>query len=285
MEQMINTPELLQSVSSQQQDDSIPLVSPFSQYFFPHHPPHKRLKIDNSDVSLLDYSTTTLTAMKKAWSSQDEAKLLEVVTSNTQGLSTSVNSANWNEITQNHLTKFSTREVLSHYCNVVSPHINRQPWTVEEEKSLLRLIEKYEEREWSCIASELGTGRTPFSCLQHYQQTLNRRLVNAEEWTPEEDALLRKAMEEHSGKSNGQLVADMVPFRTVSQCFNRWHKLSQRDKSSSDWNVEEERLLYLAVVAHDIPCMLESCNDTKEDDKKAPRGHKWQSVAKLMAKK
>ena len=86
-------------------------------------------------------------------------------------------------------------ECYMQHTNVDDPSINNAEWTSEEDRQLLELVEKYAEHEWSHIAEELGTNRTPIACLRHYQQSLNTKLLNNNEWSSEEDLLLKQAVE------------------------------------------------------------------------------------------
>lgn len=261
--------------------DDLPLIPPVSRYFFADCPPRKRLRNDTLErVPLLNYDSSTLNALSKTWTTGLDNQL-----KNTVGIeSQNEQSLDWSKICSkingaSH--QLSSREVFTHYCSTLSPAVNQGVWSAEEEKHLLEIVEKHEEHYWSRIAFELSTNRTPFACLQHYQQALNRHLINSDEWSPQEDILLKHAMDEF-GRVNPQLVADMIPFRTAPQCLNRWHKLAQREQTTKNWDVNEERMLYLAIVAHDIPCLTSSYSKAEEN---RVRGRKWLSIARFVNRK
>jgi hypothetical protein len=252
-------------------------------------PPFKRLKVVDPKAPLLDYSTPRLNSRQKSWTNEDEARLVaEIQRKRCCESMVAVDSVDWEELPSSKLlNKFSSREVFAHYYNLSCPSINGNNWTISEDEALISLAQKYEERDWSRIANELGTNRTPFACLKHYQQHLNRRLMNSEEWSAQEDQLLTMAVDKFSrSQSTLQLAADAVPFRTAAQCSNRWNRLSQRILTTSDWTPDEERMLYLAAVANDIPS-LHSAGDSSitEQEGRKGRGPKWQNVAKLMLEK
>ena len=104
------------------------------------------------------------------------------------------------------------------------------------------------------ISDELGTKRTPLQCLQRYQQALNSKLVDSSEWTRDEDNMLRKAVEIH-GTKNWQNVASIILGRSAVQCGARYRKSSKsrNDIVDGSWADIDERKLFLASVAYEIP--------------------------------
>jgi hypothetical protein len=139
------------------------------------------------------------------------------------------------------------------YTNLLDPSINASVWISDEDVQLLALVQKYDEHDWCAVAEELGTNRTPFECLRHYQQDLNKNLTNTGDWSVEEDELLKDAVNEHG--RNWQVVASCVPNRSSTQCLNRWNKSSicHEEVVAGKWNEEEERLLFLAALAYSAP--------------------------------
>jgi len=153
--------------------------------------------------------------------------------------------------------KHSALECFSVYHNSLDPEINKAKWTADEEKKLAELAQKYAEHDWIVIAEKLGTGRTPFQCLKHYQQTLCTKFTTVAEWSPDEEILLRQAVLRH-GDKNWQRVSSDVPGRTAFQCTVKWRKSAgvfEDGIVNGDWNEEEERRLVLGVVAHEMPCL------------------------------
>lgn len=108
------------------------------------------------------------------------------------------------------------------YCrwlNWEDPLINHAPWTVDEDKHLVYIIQEKGIYNWFEIAVSLGTNRTPSQCLARYQRSLNPCIMKRE-WTSEEDVQLRMAVEMY-GESNWQTVASTLEGRTGTQCSNR----------------------------------------------------------------
>jgi len=132
---------------------------------------------------------------------------------------------------------------------------NKAKWAIDEEKKLAELARTYSEHEWVAIAEKLGTGRTPFQCLKHFQQAINTKLTTMAEWTPEEERILQESVLLH-GDKNWQHISSTLPGRTAKQCNFKWRKSSgvfDDGVVNGVWNEEEERRLFLGVLAHEIP--------------------------------
>ncbi|KAL5011865.1 hypothetical protein ScPMuIL_010416 [Solemya velum] len=132
--------------------------------------------------------------------------------------------------------------------NVINPKINREQWSADEEQQLQDIVQKYDGKQWKVIANELGTNRTAFQCLQHYQQHLNSDTVNKSEWTPEEDSLLNEVVE--SCRTGSRISWNQVSYymegRSAHQCFTRWTKTDPALKRGK-WTEEEDCMLMAAV--------------------------------------
>jgi len=140
-------------------------------------------------------------------------------------------------------------ECLMKYRNELDPSINRAAWSRDEEMKLVDLVQKYRCRFWVLVAEELGTGRTPRDCLQHYQQSFGTMVIcNNELWSKEEDETLLKAVVAY-GEKNWQHVANSLSGRTRQQCLLRYRRIAKSDKDGF-WSDEEERRLFLTVISH-----------------------------------
>ena len=97
-------------------------------------------------------------------------------------------------------------------------------WDKEEEIGLLELAKSHDHHEWTKIAAELGTQRTPAACLMKYQRTLNGESLRSG-WNKEEDEKLCEAVTLY-GTKNWQQVAMCLKNRSSQQCQFRWCKRS-----------------------------------------------------------
>lgn len=105
------------------------------------------------------------------------------------------------------------------WLNFEDPCINHNPWTIEEDKKLLLIIQEKGISNWFDISVSLGTNRIPFQCLARYQRSLNASILKRE-WIEDEDEQLCMAVEAF-GESNWQSVASTLKGRTGPQCSNR----------------------------------------------------------------
>ncbi|KAK4843550.1 hypothetical protein QYF36_009704 [Acer negundo] len=154
---------------------------------------------------------------------------------------------NWNQLASMYVEGRSGAECEAQWLNFEDPLINQNPWTTEEEKSLLLIIQEKGISDWNDIAVSLGTSRTPFQCLARYQRSLNACIMKRE-WTEDEDKQLRIAVEAF-GESNWQAVASTLKGRTGTQCSNRWlktlHPMRQR---VGRWTPDEDKRLTVAAT-------------------------------------
>ncbi|XLS59078.1 hypothetical protein HN51_008833 [Arachis hypogaea] len=152
---------------------------------------------------------------------------------------------NWDKLASTHVPGRTGAECESRWLNCEDPLINHGPWTSEEDRLLLLLVQQMGIRNWFDISKSLGTNRTPFQCLARFQRSLNPSMLNRE-WTKEEDAQLCSAVAIY-GESNWQAVASVLERRTGTQCSNRWKKSLFPERKGS-YTQEEDKRLTVAVM-------------------------------------
>ncbi|KAK1356544.1 cell division cycle 5-like protein [Heracleum sosnowskyi] len=169
---------------------------------------------------------------------------------------------NWEQLASMYTKGRSGAECESRWLNFTDPLINKNSWTKTEEKKLLYIIQQKGISNWINIALSLGTNRTPFQCLAHYQRSLNPSILKRE-WTEDEDDKLRAAVATY-GENDWQCVASVLEGRTGTQCSNRWTKsLHPMRKRKGKWVPNEDKRLKVAAmffgaknwknVAHYVP--------------------------------
>jgi hypothetical protein len=72
-----------------------------------------------------------------------------------------------------------------------------------------------------------------------------------EEWTPEDDARLKHAVELH-GDQKFTHVAKKVDGKRVMECYYRWFKHNNLTRNTNHWTDEEDLMLGLAVLVFSI---------------------------------
>ncbi|XP_068308811.1 uncharacterized protein [Pyrus communis] len=153
----------------------------------------------------------------------------------------------WEQLASMYLPGRSGAECETRWLNWEDPLINRKSWTAKEDKNLLYFVQEKGINNWFDIAVSLGTNRTPFQCLARYQRSLNASILKRE-WTKDEDARLRSAVET-LGEGNWQAVASALGGRAGTQCSNRWKKsLHPTKKREGRWTPEEDKRLKVAQM-------------------------------------
>ncbi|WKA08035.1 hypothetical protein VitviT2T_025797 [Vitis vinifera] len=154
---------------------------------------------------------------------------------------------NWEQLASMYVAGRSAAECEARWLNCEDPLINHDPWNVTEDKKLLFILQQRGLNSWIDIAVSLRTNRTPFQCLARYQRSLNACILKRE-WTVDEDAQLRTAVEDF-GEGNWQLIASVLQGRTGTQCSNRWKKtLHPARHRVGRWTADEDKRLKVAVM-------------------------------------
>ncbi|CAA0820912.1 Transcription factor MYB98 [Striga hermonthica] len=100
-------------------------------------------------------------------------------------------------------------------------------WTVEEDRILIHLVEKYGVRKWSRIAQMLE-GRIGKQCRERWHNHL-RPDIKKDLWTEDEDRVLIEAHAEVGNK--WAEIAKRLPGRTENSIKNHWNATKRRQLS------------------------------------------------------
>ena len=150
-----------------------------------------------------------------------------------------VNYFSWDQIA--HLVGTDAVNCFVRWLNVCDPLLNQQAWTLDEDSTLLRLVETNRARDWVSIANSLGTCRSPFQCFEHFVKVLEMPNYN-KKWTKEEDELILEGVKKY-GKNWLQIAHD-VPKRTGPQCRSRYYQSLLYISKRGRWSdLEKTRLL------------------------------------------
>uniref|UniRef100_A0AAQ5Z1P3 snRNA-activating protein complex subunit 4 n=1 Tax=Amphiprion ocellaris TaxID=80972 RepID=A0AAQ5Z1P3_AMPOC len=172
-------------------------------------------------------------------------------------------------------------DIRRFWQNFLHPSINKNRWSPEEVQHLKEVSRRQGDRHWDVIATELGTGRTAFMCLQMFQRFVSDSLRRGS-WTPSEDVLLRELVEK-------MRIGNFIPYTQMSyfmegrdpaQLIYRWNQVLDPSLRRGPWTKEEDQLLLRAVSRYgeknwwkirlEVPGRTDSsCRDRYHDSLKA----------------
>uniref|UniRef100_A0A1Q3G106 Putative transcription factor myb superfamily protein n=1 Tax=Culex tarsalis TaxID=7177 RepID=A0A1Q3G106_CULTA len=136
--------------------------------------------------------------------------------------------------------------------NYMLPGLVRDAWKPEEETRLVEAAERYRRQDWAQIAAEVG-GRSAYQCFVHYQTTFSDMAqIKHERWSPAEDALLVRLVDENRVGSNivWNKVVEKMPLRNKIQCYNRYMFTLMRPTKNEKFSPEEDCVITAYVQEH-----------------------------------
>ncbi|XP_054867302.1 LOW QUALITY PROTEIN: snRNA-activating protein complex subunit 4 [Amphiprion ocellaris] len=172
-------------------------------------------------------------------------------------------------------------DIRRFWQNFLHPSINKNCWSPEEVQHLKEVSRRQGDRHWDVIATELGTGRTAFMCLQMFQRFVSD-LLRHSSWTLSEDVLPRELVEK-------MRIGNFIPYTQMSyfmegrdpaQLIYRWNQVLDPSLRRGPWTKEEDQLLLRAVSRYgekkwwkirlEVPGRTDSsCRDRYHDSLKA----------------
>uniref|UniRef100_A0A8C4Q039 snRNA-activating protein complex subunit 4 n=1 Tax=Eptatretus burgeri TaxID=7764 RepID=A0A8C4Q039_EPTBU len=138
-------------------------------------------------------------------------------------------------------------EVQKFWHHEGHPDVNCKEWRGTEIQLLLEIAEKHGNINWQAIASEMGTQRTAFQCLQQYQK--NNGGFRKSVFTEQEDTLLTQLVKKWR-------IGNHIPFtriaffmdgRSAVQLSHRWYHTLNPEIRHGSWAPKEDKLLIEAA--------------------------------------
>jgi hypothetical protein len=154
------------------------------------------------------------TGRTDTWTTDDDNKLQDAVEKH--------GDKNWDAIAA--LLPSRTKiQCRTRWHDSVTPRTGR--WTADEDNKLKKAVEKYGDQDWGAVAT-LVPSRTRRQCRDRWCNSLDpsvaMAMVRTGKWTADEDSKLKDAVQKHGGK-NWSAISELVPDRSSSQCWGRWH--------------------------------------------------------------
>ncbi|KIY68224.1 hypothetical protein CYLTODRAFT_351769 [Cylindrobasidium torrendii FP15055 ss-10] len=150
---------------------------------------------------------------RRSWTLKEDQLLREAVQKedpNTQ------NPSKWHAIAK-HVPDRTNKDCRKRWFAKMASDVVKGGWAPDEDERLVKAIEHYGTR-WSLVASQVCT-RNSDQCAKRWTDTLNPA-IDRTSWTPEADALLLSAVNEH-GKLWTKIVKTYFPGRTGLAAKNR----------------------------------------------------------------
>ncbi|CAG9831528.1 unnamed protein product [Diabrotica balteata] len=157
---------------------------------------------------------------------------------------------NWIRVSEVFLRdKHSDFECRSMWHMFLHPNLNKSPWSSEETKKMLNLVQKYKRQNWVAIAKELGTKRTCFGVFINYINNFHNTLKKGGFTRAEDKKLVNLVRKFRVGEYiPWTKIARHFKYRERSQLHHRFkYFLNQVDKKQGKFSMAEDCMIFLCI--------------------------------------
>ena len=145
------------------------------------------------------------------------------------------NSKNWKKIAEC-LDGRTDVQCLHRWQKVLNPTLVKGPWSKEEDKLVLFLVQQHGAEKWTNIAYYLP-GRIGKQCRERWHNHLNPR-IKKNEWSLEEELILY--IQNRFKKNKWAIIAKDLEGRTDNTIKNHWNSSMKKKKFDMNRYIETE---------------------------------------------